>query len=52
VTHPSATNLALGVLLLAGAWIRMLCEERLVAQQYPAYVEYAKATKRMIPFVF
>lgn len=51
-TRPAATNLALGALLVAGALIRILCEERLVTRQYPAYAEYAKTTKRMIPFVF
>ena len=32
--------------------VRILCEEQLVQQQYPEYVEYAKVTKRMVPYVF
>ena len=29
-----------------------LCEEHLVKQTYPEYVEYAKVTKRMVPYLF
>lgn len=43
---------ALGVLLIAGAIARMLCEERLVVEKYPEYRDYAKRTKRMVPHVF
>jgi len=42
----------LGVVLLVGAFIRMLCEERLVIQAYPDYREYVRSTKRMVPYVF
>ena len=42
----------LGLLLLVGAFIRMLCEERLVVAAYPEYREYARNTKRMVPYVF
>jgi protein-S-isoprenylcysteine O-methyltransferase Ste14 len=42
----------LGVTLLVGAFVRMLCEERLVVQTYPEYREYARTTKRMVPYVF
>ena len=42
----------LGILLFAGAVGRMLCEERLVTAMYPAYREYAKITKRMLPYAF
>jgi protein-S-isoprenylcysteine O-methyltransferase Ste14 len=50
--HLSAESVALGLLLFAGGLGRMLCEERLVAETYPEYREYARVTKRMIPFVF
>lgn len=43
---------SLGVLLIAGAIARMLCEERLVVEKYPEYRDYAKRTKRMVPHVF
>lgn len=50
--HWSLINVLLGVLLLAGAVGRMLCEERLLIEAYPEYREYALATKRMVPFIF
>ena len=43
---------SLGVLLLVGAIVRMLCEERLVVAAYPEYRDYARTTKRMVPYVF
>jgi protein-S-isoprenylcysteine O-methyltransferase Ste14 len=52
VVHLSLITVALGILLLLGALLRMMCEEQLVKQQYPEYVEYAKVTKRMVPYVF
>lgn len=50
--HLSATAVLLGAGVTAGAIVRMLCEEPLVAAVYPEYRDYAKKTKRMIPFVF
>jgi hypothetical protein len=29
-----------------------ICEEQLVKEKYPEYAEYAKVTKRMIPYLF
>jgi protein-S-isoprenylcysteine O-methyltransferase Ste14 len=52
VVHPSLVSVALGILLLVGAVVRMMCEEQLVKQKYPEYVEYAKVTKRMVPYLF
>lgn len=52
LAHWSLPAALWGALLFAGALIRMLCEERLVAETYPAYREYARTTKRMIPYVF
>lgn len=52
VAHWSLLSVSLGVLVFLGGLARMLCEERLVKQTYPEYVEYSKVTKRMIPFVF
>jgi protein-S-isoprenylcysteine O-methyltransferase Ste14 len=42
----------LGVALSVGSLVRMLCEERLVVELYPEYREYARTTRRMVPFVF
>jgi len=50
--HWSVLNVLLGIMLLAGAIARMLCEERLIMELYPEYRAYAKATKRMLPYVF
>ena len=52
VVHWSLVSVAFGILLLLGALVRMLCEEQLVKQKYPEYVEYARVTKRMVPYVF
>ena len=48
----SAGVLALGALLTAGAVLRIICEERLLIERYPEYLEYARSTNRMLPFVF
>lgn len=52
VSNPSGLAAALGVVLTAGAVVRMFCEERLVVERYPEYREYARRTKRMVPHVF
>jgi protein-S-isoprenylcysteine O-methyltransferase Ste14 len=52
VAHWSELSAALGVLLIAGAVIRILCEERLLVRSYPEYIPYRKTTKRMLPYVF
>jgi protein-S-isoprenylcysteine O-methyltransferase Ste14 len=40
------------VLLTAGAVARILCEEALLVERYPEYRDYARGTKRLVPFVF
>ncbi len=50
--HVSVIGLLLLGLIWIGAFTRMLCEEILVVQKYPEYLEYAARTARMIPFVF
>lgn len=52
VVHRSLESVGFGILLLLGALMRMMCEEQLVKQKYPEYVEYARVTKRMIPYLF
>ena len=42
----------LGGVVLAGAGVRIFCEEQLLVVRYPAYREYAAKTRRMIPFLF
>jgi protein-S-isoprenylcysteine O-methyltransferase Ste14 len=41
-----------GGLALAGAVIRIYCEETLVAVRYPEYAQYAARTWRMVPYLF
>ena len=39
-------------LVFAGGIGRMLCEETLLRARYPEYVDYARRTARMVPFIF
>jgi len=41
-----------GGLILAGAVMRIVCEEALVAARYPEYLQYKTTTWRMIPYVY
>ena len=52
LAHWSPVNVLLGALLSAGAVGRMLCEERMIIEVYPEYRDYARATKRMVPYIF
>ena len=52
ISHWSELSVTLGVLLVVGGLVRILCEERLLTQSYPDYLAYKKATKRMLPYVF
>ena len=50
--HASLLSTALACLVSAGIVIRVVTEEELVAERYPEYRDYAKRTKRLIPFIF
>lgn len=50
-SHPSLEAAVAAGLVTLGLVARMLLEERLVAAEYPEYAEYARQTKRVIPFV-
>ena len=52
IAHCSVGACGLGLLVLAGALVRVFCEERLVRERYPEYGEYAARTKRLVPFLF
>ncbi len=41
--------ISLGALATGGAITRLLCEEHLLARQYPEYREYSTETKRLPP---
>jgi protein-S-isoprenylcysteine O-methyltransferase Ste14 len=48
----SVENVLLGCLVFAGAFTRIVCEESMVREKYPEYQQYAKKTKRLIPYVY
>jgi protein-S-isoprenylcysteine O-methyltransferase Ste14 len=50
--HWSWNTGLLGALVLAGAVLRIFCEEPLVAARYPEYAQYKTTTWRMIPYVY
>ena len=52
LANSAVLPLAAGVLLLIGAVIRIFAEERLLVDHYPGYRNYAKGTKRMVPYLF
>jgi protein-S-isoprenylcysteine O-methyltransferase Ste14 len=50
-SHLSILSAALGTVSSAAIAVRIATEERLVTAAYPEYAEYARRTKRLIPFV-
>jgi len=52
IARASPAAIGFAALITFGAIVRMLCEEYLLVRQYPDYAEYARTTKRMIPYVF
>jgi protein-S-isoprenylcysteine O-methyltransferase Ste14 len=50
--HLSVIALGMAAVVTVGAAVRIVLEERLLRQQYPEYVEYARRTKRIVPYVF
>ncbi len=48
----SIQNAGLGLLGTAGALTRILMEEELLRREFTEYTDYAKETKRLIPFIF
>lgn len=51
-TNASPLSVALGLAATAMLALRITFEERLVRQRYPEYDDYARRTKRVIPFIF
>jgi protein-S-isoprenylcysteine O-methyltransferase Ste14 len=51
IGHWSAASALIGLGLTLAIAIRIPVEERLVCARYPEYADYARATKRCIPFV-
>ncbi len=50
VAHPALVNLPAVLLASALLGIRMMAEERLLMGMYPDYSDYARRTRRVIPF--
>jgi protein-S-isoprenylcysteine O-methyltransferase Ste14 len=49
--HPSVPNVVIALVATAGLAVRMLAEETLIAAKYPEYADYARRTRRVVPFV-
>jgi protein-S-isoprenylcysteine O-methyltransferase Ste14 len=49
--HPSLVTVAIGLLATALTAVRIVAEEKLLVTTYPEYGAYARATKRVVPFV-
>jgi protein-S-isoprenylcysteine O-methyltransferase Ste14 len=52
VAHWSTVPVVVGLVVTALGAIRVADEERLLRDRFPDYAEYARGTKRVIPFVF
>ncbi len=49
--HPSVPNAVIALVATAGLAVRMLAEETLIVGKYPEYADYARRTRRVVPFV-
>jgi protein-S-isoprenylcysteine O-methyltransferase Ste14 len=49
--HLSLLSVAMGLVVAAGLFGRMVLEEGLLRARFPEYAEYARRTKRIVPFV-
>jgi protein-S-isoprenylcysteine O-methyltransferase Ste14 len=49
--HPSWFSAGMAGLMTAGAVLRLLVEESLLVVRYPEYADYARTTRRMVPFI-
>ena len=52
LAHSSPTSIAWVAVITAGAFTRMLLEERMLVERYPEYREYKARVKRIVPYVF
>jgi protein-S-isoprenylcysteine O-methyltransferase Ste14 len=50
--HASPRSVALGLVMTGMTSVRILFEEALVRRTYPEYDDYARRTKRIVPFLF
>lgn len=50
-SHLSLVSVTCGVVTTGALLTRVLSEERLLLERYPGYAEYARRTRRLIPFL-
>ncbi|MFN8402916.1 MAG: isoprenylcysteine carboxylmethyltransferase family protein [Anaerolineales bacterium] len=50
--HPSLTTVIISVFMTIVTIARISTEEEFLRTHYPAYEEYARKTKRIIPYIF
>jgi protein-S-isoprenylcysteine O-methyltransferase Ste14 len=51
ITHLSIVSLLLGLCSILGVGMRIFVEEKLLRERYPEYREYARRTRRLVPFL-
>ena len=51
-SHVSAFTLSIGAVATGACIARALVEEQMLREKYPDYVDYARSTKMLIPFIF
>jgi protein-S-isoprenylcysteine O-methyltransferase Ste14 len=52
ISYPFMTTIGAVILISGGLYVRMILEEKSLILTYDDYTEYAKHTKRIIPFIF
>ncbi len=50
-SHLSAESVLIGIGGIVGVGMRVFVEERLLRERYPEYGQYARRTKRLVPFL-
>jgi protein-S-isoprenylcysteine O-methyltransferase Ste14 len=51
LTHGGMLDWILAGVITIGTFVRLIAEERLVTMRYPEYADYARRTRRLVPFV-
>lgn len=49
--HLSVLTVAMAIVIAGGLLVRMILEEGLLRARFPEYADYARRTKRIVPFV-
>ena len=52
LSHLSTTSFCAAVIFSAGIAVRIYSEEHFLSLRYPNYPDYAKRTKRIIPYIY